>query len=151
MTPSASVNAFEKFVEKRGGSLPALTVRSGIQEMLAFYESVLPTGCVNERGDMLLFQWGTYDWGTALYMGYRGARFMSQSIRNRLSIRSRLARRIAKVFFGAIVIVYVTFISYSYYGRLDSSRHVMQLGTLWCLGSVAIALIVRSLWKERKQ
>jgi hypothetical protein len=63
VTPSDSVNAFEEFVEKRGGSLPALTVHSGIEEMLAFYESVLPTGCVNERGDMLLFQWGTYDWG----------------------------------------------------------------------------------------
>ena len=63
MTPPASLNAFEKFVEKRGVSLLALTVRSGIEEMLAFYESVLPTGCVNESGDMLLFQWGTYDWG----------------------------------------------------------------------------------------
>jgi hypothetical protein len=50
MTPSDSVNAFEEFVAKRGGSLPALTVRSGIEAMLSFYESVLPTGCATESG-----------------------------------------------------------------------------------------------------
>ncbi len=63
MTPSTSVNAFEEFVENRGGALPALTVRKGVAEMLSFYESVSPTGCTNENGDMLLFQWGTYNWG----------------------------------------------------------------------------------------
>jgi hypothetical protein len=63
MTPSTSVNSFEEFVENRGGSFPELTVRTGIAEMLSFYESVLPTGCTIENGDMLLFQWGTYDWG----------------------------------------------------------------------------------------
>jgi hypothetical protein len=63
MTPSTSVNAFEEFVENRGGSFPELTVRAGIAEMLCFYESVLPTSCKIENGDMLLFQWGTYDWG----------------------------------------------------------------------------------------
>jgi hypothetical protein len=63
MTPSTSVNAFEEFVESRGGALPALTVRTGAAEMLSFYESVSPTGCANENGDMLVFQWGTYNWG----------------------------------------------------------------------------------------
>jgi hypothetical protein len=63
MTPATSVNAFEEFVENRGGSLPELTVRTGVAEMLSFYDSVSPTGCTNENGDMLLFQWGTYDWG----------------------------------------------------------------------------------------
>jgi hypothetical protein len=63
MTPSTSVDAFEGFVENRGGALPALTVRTGVAEMLAFYESVSPIGCTNEKGDMLLFQWGTYNWG----------------------------------------------------------------------------------------
>lgn len=63
MTPSTSVFAFEEFVEDRGGALPTLTVRAGIAEMLAFYESVFPSGCANDSGDMLLFQWGTYNWG----------------------------------------------------------------------------------------
>jgi len=63
MTPSTSVNAFEEFIEGRGGALPDLTVRTGVAEMLAFYETVLPVGCASQNGDMLLFQWGIYDWG----------------------------------------------------------------------------------------
>ena len=31
--------------------------------MLAFYEAVVPVGCASQNGDILLFQWGTYDWG----------------------------------------------------------------------------------------
>jgi hypothetical protein len=62
MTPSTSVNAFEEFIENHGCSFPELTVRVGVAEMLSFYESIAPTGCANENGDMLLFQWGTYDW-----------------------------------------------------------------------------------------
>ena len=31
--------------------------------MFAFYKSVPPDGCEPDDGDMLLFQWGTYDWG----------------------------------------------------------------------------------------
>ncbi len=31
--------------------------------MFAFYQSVKPVGCDGPDGDMLLFQWGTYDWG----------------------------------------------------------------------------------------
>jgi len=50
-------------VENRGGALPALTVRTGVAEMLSFYESVSATGCTNDNSDMLLFQWGTHDWG----------------------------------------------------------------------------------------
>jgi len=62
MRPSTSVSDFEEFVEDRGGFLPDLRLRSGIGEMLAFYDTVLPTGCGSESGDMLLFQWGTHDW-----------------------------------------------------------------------------------------
>ena len=61
--PSTSVNAFEEFVENSGGSLPELTVRAGLAEMLSFYEFVSPGGCTIENGDMLLYQWGTNDWG----------------------------------------------------------------------------------------
>jgi hypothetical protein len=66
MTPSTSVNAFEKFVENRGGALSALTVRTGAAAMFSFYESVRPTGCTDDNGDMLLFQWGTYNWGDGI-------------------------------------------------------------------------------------
>lgn len=32
--------------------------------MFAFYQAEKPAGCDGPDGDMLLFQWGTYDWGT---------------------------------------------------------------------------------------
>ncbi len=35
--------------------------------MFSFYESVKPDGCNDDEGDMLLFQWGTYDWGSGKY------------------------------------------------------------------------------------
>jgi hypothetical protein len=76
---------------------------------------------------------------------------MNQRVRDRLSIRSPISRRIAKIFLVAIVIVYLAFISYSYHGRLDSSRDVMRLGALWCLGALAVALVVRSWLREPKQ
>lgn len=31
--------------------------------MFSFYQSVAAEGCDTPDGDMLLFQWGTYDWG----------------------------------------------------------------------------------------
>lgn len=63
MVPSNSVDAFETFVEGVGGSLPELTVRQGVARMLEFFELVPVEACVDDQGDMLLFQWGTYDWG----------------------------------------------------------------------------------------
>jgi protein-S-isoprenylcysteine O-methyltransferase Ste14 len=70
---------------------------------------------------------------------------MSQNIRNRLSFRSARARLIAKIFFVAIVVVFLSFISFA------SSLDVTRLSVLWCLGAVVVALVVRSWWKERKQ
>jgi hypothetical protein len=35
--------------------------------MFAFYQSVAAGGCDVPDGDMLLFQWGTYDWGAGKY------------------------------------------------------------------------------------
>ena len=49
------------------------------------------------------------------------------------------------MFFLAIVIAFLSLITFS------SSLDVTRLGVLWCLGAVAVALVVRSWWKERKQ
>jgi hypothetical protein len=77
---------------------------------------------------------------------------MNQDITDRrLRFRSPLARRIAHIFFVAMVIAYLAFISYSYYGRLNSSRNAMRLVALWCLGIVAVTLVVHSWRKERQK
>ncbi len=45
--------------------LPAdRTFSAGLDAMLGFYESERFGGaCIEDGGDMLLFQWGTYNWG----------------------------------------------------------------------------------------
>jgi hypothetical protein len=63
MTPSESVTAFTAFATARGVSLSSSTPREGLEQMFLFYQSAPATGCDGPDGDMLLFQWGTYDWG----------------------------------------------------------------------------------------
>jgi hypothetical protein len=70
---------------------------------------------------------------------------MNQSIRDRSSFRSPNARLVSKIFFVAIIVVYLSFISFA------SSLDVTRLSVLWCLAALAVALVVRSWWKERKQ
>ena len=63
MAPNDSASAFELFVAARGIDLSKSTPRDGIEQMLSFYRSMPASGCAGPDGDMLLFQWGTYDWG----------------------------------------------------------------------------------------
>ena len=70
---------------------------------------------------------------------------MDQNIRNRLGIRSPRARLIAKIFFVTIIVVYLSFISFA------SSLNVTRLSVLWCVGAVAVALVVRSWRKEQRK
>ncbi len=64
MKPSQSTSAFSNFAESRGVDLKNSTAHEGIALMFDFYHSVSPQGCGGPNGDMLLFQWGTYDWGS---------------------------------------------------------------------------------------
>jgi hypothetical protein len=45
-----------------GESLETLTPSKGIDLMLNFYDDAVD-GSRNDHGNMLLYQWGTYDWG----------------------------------------------------------------------------------------
>lgn len=52
-------------LEKRLGGAPPTTPAAGFQAMLEFYESVRAEDVdIDSDGDMLLFQWGTYDLGS---------------------------------------------------------------------------------------
>lgn len=52
---------FHRLLAARGQQLSTLSVREGIEAMLEFYRSERATDCALENdGDMLLFQWGTY-------------------------------------------------------------------------------------------
>ena len=63
MKPSESVAAFEDAIESGGSSLLELTPSVGIEHMLSFYETTFAEGCSGSSADMLLFEWGSYDWG----------------------------------------------------------------------------------------
>ncbi len=55
---------FEELVGRAGRDSAALAPADGIALMRAFYDEVRFEGLVNEScADMLLYQYGTYDWG----------------------------------------------------------------------------------------
>ena len=64
MKPRAAKTRFLRRLEVAGLSLDALTPATGVEAMLAYYAEERADGCdIDEDGDMLLFQWGTHDWG----------------------------------------------------------------------------------------
>ena len=68
MNPGNSLAAFEQHLSLGGRAASAITVSEGVEAMLAFYASERCEECVlEEDGDMLLFQWGTYTWGDSTH------------------------------------------------------------------------------------
>jgi hypothetical protein len=64
LQPAEAEHAFSKFLTARNQRVADLSVRDGIDAMLAFYEQVRADGCDLEAdGDMLLYQWGIFDFG----------------------------------------------------------------------------------------
>jgi hypothetical protein len=64
MKPLVAKTRFLERLEAVGLSLDALTPAPGIEAMLAYYVEERAEGCdIDADGDMLLFQWGTHDWG----------------------------------------------------------------------------------------
>jgi hypothetical protein len=64
MIPEDAKLGLERRIAQSSKSLSELTPGEGIELMLDFYRDVRVEGCpLEDDGDMLLFQWGTYDWG----------------------------------------------------------------------------------------
>ena len=64
MVPESARDAFITRLTARAVDLTSLALAQGMSEMLDFFEGVRADDCASCDGDMLLFQWGTYDWGT---------------------------------------------------------------------------------------
>ncbi|MDB6122424.1 MAG: hypothetical protein JWQ71_1417 [Pedosphaera sp.] len=62
MKPKLARKELEKRILKSGKKVEALTLAEGIQFMMDFYQQVRAEDCpLEEDGDMLLYEWGTYD------------------------------------------------------------------------------------------
>jgi DNA-binding CsgD family transcriptional regulator len=62
--PGQSERIFRELVVRRGSAVERLTPHEGFDAMLRFCaDDRLSHGDVEQDDDMLLFQWGTYDWG----------------------------------------------------------------------------------------
>ena len=64
MIPSESLSEFTAFAAERGLVLASATAREGIEAALSFFNEMKAQGVDDDDGDMLLFQWGTYDSGS---------------------------------------------------------------------------------------
>jgi hypothetical protein len=55
---------FARYLATRGEAFPNMTPAPALEAVLSFYRDVRAEECDPAAGqDMLLFQWGTYDWG----------------------------------------------------------------------------------------
>jgi hypothetical protein len=65
--PRNAREEFENVLNGRGLHERHRSLADGFEALFDFYRDIRPQGRVfeqHEDADMLLFQWGTYDWGT---------------------------------------------------------------------------------------
>ncbi len=63
MLPKQSEEAFRRFLGNSRLGTATLDLASGFEQAVSFYENVTADGIQSEPdADMLLYQWGTYDW-----------------------------------------------------------------------------------------
>jgi len=63
MKPKNAKKEFGNLIKQSGVPMGNLTPAQGVRLMLDFYRDVPVEGCDPEGGDMLLFQWGVFDFG----------------------------------------------------------------------------------------
>src|ERR1700689_2569374 len=64
MKPLEARDEFERFVTEAGTAVSVFKPIDAVRLMLDFYREERAEGCeVDADGDMLLFQWGTHEWG----------------------------------------------------------------------------------------
>ncbi len=59
-----ALDAFHEFADRHGAVIEQLSAVDAVDLMTTFYREVRAADCdLDADGDMLLFQWGVYDWG----------------------------------------------------------------------------------------
>ena len=71
MKPEKAKSLFQKHLRGAGLKLNKMTPAQGINAMLSFYRHERADDCsFDDDADMLLFQWGTYDWGDGEFFDF---------------------------------------------------------------------------------
>jgi hypothetical protein len=71
MKPTASKKRFLEVLKAKGDKLASLSPAEGVSLMLDWYEQERADGCdLKHGGDMLLYQWGCYDWGNGEFFEF---------------------------------------------------------------------------------
>ncbi len=71
MLAQNALQEFQVFMKTKGAELKALKPIDAVKLIIEFYKEIRAENCVIEDdGDMLLFQWGTYDWGKGEVFDY---------------------------------------------------------------------------------
>ena len=106
-------NAEAKFRDLSASAIESLPPIQSFSLMLDFYETVRAEGALpeSEDGDMLLFQWGTYDWG-------QGRQFNLNLTR--------------QVIYPAGEDADICQLGLTYYYRPDDELEALGEGNFWC-------------------
>ena len=71
MKASLALDELKSFASESGLLLDRLSPSAAVKLMTEFYQCIRADNCALEAaGDMLLFQWGTYDWGNGPFFTY---------------------------------------------------------------------------------
>ena len=70
MTPSQSLEAVTQFFQRRGLDIRQAPLKDFVSCLLDFYEHVEFSNLAPDGGDMLLFHFGTYDWGAGTHFEF---------------------------------------------------------------------------------
>ena len=83
MKSAKAKKLFVAHLTQAGEPLSQLSPAAGVAAMMTFYKSERADDCdIDSDGDMLLFQWGTYDWGDGEHFGAVQVREEAQGARD---------------------------------------------------------------------
>jgi hypothetical protein len=118
--PSQSAAALEQFALQRNQLIQSLSSSQVVDIMLDFYASAQPVGLSAEpESDMLLYQWGVYDWGKGQFFEFD----MTRQFIRRVQDTSLISQLSLKATYPP-----------------SSSLASLELGSRWCKSASEVAV-----------
>lgn len=127
MLPEESVDYFQKFVAARGRSLEGVTPAEAVELLIAFYKE---QGCETcdareNEGDMLVWDFGVYDWG-------EGEQFVVTVARQFVVVEQLEDEG------ETFDVDVVSQMSMTFMDEADDSRWDLGMGQFWCTSEAEI-------------